>query len=96
VPRQRESAILRLADDGDGDVVETTSPFSRERWAPGARGPSAAPCGCDEPVPPRLEHGRAISYGAFRCLSLEAGVRCVVSRTGNGFLINRDGVTRVG
>jgi hypothetical protein len=53
-------------------------------------------CGCEEPSAPRLSYGRQISYGGFRCSSRETGVRCVVAETGKGFLINRDGVTRVG
>ena len=44
----------------------------------------------------RLAYGRKITVGRFRCLSLEIGVRCTVIRSGKGFLINRDGVSRVG
>lgn len=47
------------------------------------------------PIRP-LAYGRQITVGRFRCLSLEIGVRCTVIRSGKGFLINRDGVSRVG
>jgi hypothetical protein len=53
-------------------------------------------CGCQEPSAATLAYGRQISYGGFRCVSRETGVSCVVARTGRGFEINRDGVTRVG
>ena len=54
-------------------------------------------CGCGpDPPPPHLAYGRSVSYGGFRCLSLETGVRCVVVRSGKGFLISRSGVTRIG
>jgi hypothetical protein len=45
---------------------------------------------------PTLRYGRQITVGRFRCVSLKAGVSCTVIRSGNGFLINRDGVRRVG
>lgn len=43
-----------------------------------------------------LPYGRQIAVGQFRCLSLEIGVKCTVIGSGKGFLINRDGVSRVG
>ncbi len=45
---------------------------------------------------PVLAYGKQITVGRFRCLSLRSGVRCTVIRSGKGFLINRDGVRRVG
>ena len=45
---------------------------------------------------PTLAYGRQITVGRFRCISLRSGVRCTVVRSGKGFLINRDGVRRVG
>ena len=45
---------------------------------------------------PVLAYGRQITVGRFRCLSLKIGVRCTVIQSGKGFLINRDGVRRVG
>lgn len=60
---------------------------SRNRWA----------CGCvEEPRPLPLAYGKQITVGRFRCLSLQIGLRCTVIRSGQGFLINRDGVRRVG
>jgi len=53
-------------------------------------------CGCDEPDPPRLAYGKQITVGRFRCVSEEIGVTCTVIKSGKGFLINRDGVSRVG
>jgi len=44
----------------------------------------------------RLAYGKQITVGRFRCQSLQIGVRCTVIRSGKGFLINRDGVSRVG
>lgn len=54
--------------------------------------------GIDDPQPtPRLlSYGRQITVGRFRCRSEASGITCVVIRSGRGFLINRDGVTRVG
>jgi hypothetical protein len=53
-------------------------------------------CGCDEPKNRTLAYGEQITVGRFRCRSLQIGVRCTVVSFGRGFLINRDGVTRVG
>jgi hypothetical protein len=49
-----------------------------------------------EGVIPVLAYGRQITVGRFRCLSLPVGVKCTVISSGKGFLINRDGVSRVG
>ena len=57
---------------------------------------NSAACGCDEPYNPPLAYGKQITVGRFRCLSLEIGVRCTVIQSGKGFLINRDGVSRIG
>ena len=43
-----------------------------------------------------LAYGKQITVGRFRCYSLRAGMRCIVIRSGKGFLINRVGITRVG
>jgi hypothetical protein len=53
-------------------------------------------CGCDESKPPPLAYGRQITVGRFRCVSQSTGVTCTVIRSGKGFLINRDGVRRIG
>ena len=53
-------------------------------------------CGCDEPTPQPLAYGRQITAGRFRCLSQSTGVMCTLVRSGRGFLINRDGVRRIG
>jgi hypothetical protein len=54
-------------------------------------------CGCIEGFDyPRLAYGKTIAYAPFRCTSLRSGVRCVVTRTGRGFHINRGRVARVG
>ena len=56
-------------------------------------------CGIGDPGEgkiPVLAYGRHLTVGRFRCDSLVTGVRCVVTATGKGFLINRDGVRRVG
>jgi hypothetical protein len=42
-----------------------------------------------------LAYGSSAKAGRFRCRSETQGVTCVVTATGKGFLINRDGVTRV-
>jgi hypothetical protein len=44
---------------------------------------------------PTLAYGRQLTVGRFRCESMQIGVRCTVIRSGRGFLINRDGVTRI-
>jgi hypothetical protein len=43
-----------------------------------------------------LPYGRQITVGRFRCQSLQIGIKCTVIKSGKGFLINRDGVKRVG
>jgi hypothetical protein len=42
-----------------------------------------------------LQYGRSLVVGPFRCTSLTTGMRCVVRRTGHGFLLNRAGVARI-
>jgi hypothetical protein len=49
-----------------------------------------------QPIPTLLAYGRQITVGRLRCLSQEIGIRCTVIQSGKGFLINRDGVSRVG
>ena len=49
----------------------------------------------DGPIRP-LAYGGQITVGRFRCQSLQIGVRCTVISSGKGFLINRDGVSRLG
>lgn len=49
-----------------------------------------------EGVIPVLPYGKQITVGRFRCQSLQIGIRCTVIQSGKGFLINRDGVRRVG
>jgi len=46
------------------------------------------------PIHP-LAYGKHITVGRFRCDSLVTGVKCVVTPSGKGFLINRDGVRRI-
>jgi hypothetical protein len=45
---------------------------------------------------PTLAYGRQVTVGRFRCFSLRAGVKCLVIRSGKGFLIDKAGVRRVG
>jgi hypothetical protein len=45
---------------------------------------------------PTLGYGKRVTVGRFRCLSRQSGVTCTVIRSGKSFLINRDGVSRVG
>ena len=49
-----------------------------------------------ENVIPVLAYGKQITVGRFRCLSLRAGVKCTVIRSGKGFLINSTAVGEVG
>ena len=42
-----------------------------------------------------LRYGRSVHVGPFRCTSLVSGMRCVVARTGRGFQISRETLTRV-
>jgi hypothetical protein len=44
---------------------------------------------------PTLVYGSNLEAGPFRCDSLRKGVRCVVSKTGHGFLISPTKITRV-
>jgi len=50
----------------------------------------------ESPRPQLLAYGKQITVGRFRCYSLRAGIKCVVIRSGKGFVINRDGVRKVG
>jgi hypothetical protein len=45
---------------------------------------------------PSLAYGRRVRVGRFRCQSLRSGMKCTVTRTGKGFLINSTSVNRVG
>lgn len=45
---------------------------------------------------PTFRVGRSITVGRFRCQVLTAGVQCVVTRTGQGFLFGASSVTAVG
>lgn len=40
-----------------------------------------------------LAYGRTIRGYGFRCASRESGITCIDGRTGNGFIIAREGVT---
>ena len=53
-------------------------------------------CVCDEGRGPTLAFGRHMDVGPFRCESLTSGFRCTVISTGQGFLITRTRVLRVG
>ena len=44
---------------------------------------------------PTLTYGAWLDYGPFRCTSLKSGVKCVVRRTGRGFLISPTSIKRV-
>jgi hypothetical protein len=44
---------------------------------------------------PVLATGRSATLGAFRCTSLVAAVRCVVAKTGRGFVLRASGVRRL-
>ena len=37
-----------------------------------------------------LRYGSSVTVGPFRCTSRTDGMRCVVSRTGHGFLLSRE------
>ena len=41
-----------------------------------------------------LRYGRSVDLGPFRCTSRTTGMRCVVRRSGHGFLISRDRLVR--
>jgi Family of unknown function (DUF6636) len=41
-----------------------------------------------------LRYGRSVRVGPFRCTSRIDGMRCVVIRTGHGFLIGRKSLKR--
>jgi hypothetical protein len=56
----------------------------------------ASQCGCVPDGPRTLAYGKQVTVGRYRCESQQMGMRCTVIRSGKGFLINRDGVTRVG
>jgi hypothetical protein len=52
-------------------------------------------CICDEGNDVDLDFGTQVTIGRFTCLSLATGVRCTVTETGKGFLINNRGITRI-
>lgn len=41
-----------------------------------------------------LRYGRSVRVGPFRCTSRRDGMRCVVLRSGRGFLISRESLKR--
>lgn len=91
-----------MNDDGHRAVVGcvTFSPVQEVKM--GAQGRlkirrvPAAQCGCVPEGVRTLGYRRQTTVGRFRCLSQETGVRCTVIQSGKGFLINRDGISRVG
>ena len=60
------------------------------------RGTRCASSGGDYSRVPILGYGKQTEYGLYRCRSEQIGITCTVIRSGKGFLINRDGVRRVG
>jgi len=55
--------------------------------------------GCLGTVPassPTLAYGKQVTVRRFRCFSQRAGVKCIVIRSGKGFLFNGTSVKRVG
>jgi hypothetical protein len=44
----------------------------------------------------RLGYGKRLTVGRFRCASLQAGMKCVVIRSGRGFLIDKVRVRQIG
>jgi hypothetical protein len=45
---------------------------------------------------PTLVYGGSLTTGPFRCTSLHAGVKCVVMKSGRGFLISPTTIRKVG
>jgi hypothetical protein len=45
---------------------------------------------------PDLQYGKSVTIGRFRCTSAVAGLSCVVTKTGKGFLIGPAGITSLG
>jgi hypothetical protein len=43
-----------------------------------------------------LPYGKRVTAGRFRCTSQRSGLRCIVIRTGKGFVFDNHGATRVG
>src|SRR5437762_4473291 len=44
---------------------------------------------------PTLVFGASLTTGPFRCTSLHTGIKCVVMKTGHGFLISPTTITKV-
>jgi hypothetical protein len=45
---------------------------------------------------PTFKVGRRVTVGPFRCQVLDTGVKCTVTKSGKGFLINRTRAIRIG
>ena len=61
------------------------------------RGLSAScPIGNPGEDTPGLAVGQSVTVGPFRCQVSDAGVRCIVTATGKGFLFSENGTTPVG
>jgi len=45
---------------------------------------------------PVLRYGQQSELNGFRCVSERKGITCTLIQSGKGFLINRDGVSRIG
>ena len=87
---QSRTPPQRVTMDASGRLTVCQDPTPNDRYNDcnlGDRG--------DGPIR-RLAYGKQITVGRFRCLSLQTGMKCTVVTSGKGFLINRDGVTRVG
>ena len=59
----------------------------------GTKGGAACASNPDAFTDPVLAYGRSIALGPFRCTSLRKGMRCVVVRSGHGFLSSRSDIS---
>ena len=71
-------------------IAVTMSPSGRLTLCRGLRCVGNAPTGT-----PTIPYGSHVELGPFRCTSLRAGVRCIVTTLGRGFQLGAHGVTRI-
>ena len=92
-----------VGDEGIALCQSKNRPHSAELRTNGevtiCKGPACVGSRNFSPGVPVLAYGQTDDQGIFRCRSELTGVTCTVTRgkgVGKGFLINRDGVSRIG
>ena len=97
IPGSRERGVICASSTGgDPNLFQEAKLVRGERVKICTDSPGC-PWIFDDPEPgPILGVGQHVTRRPFRCRVLDAGIKCVVIKTGKGFLINPNEAVRVG